>query len=125
MDCLFFSGYLFVKFDVRWIVFELYFDEFFNIFLDIFIVLEFCKYFLINIFLFNVDEIGLVDSIVNEGSVYKFGLEGFFYCIGYLIKKGKNFGGWKVRFFVFDGFYLKYYEVFGGVYFGMIKFLRV
>ena len=29
---------------------------------------------------------------------------------GYLTKKGKNFGGWKTRFFVLDGPVMEYYE---------------
>ena len=32
---------------------------------------------------------------------------------GYLTKKGKNFGGWKRRFFVLDGPVMRYYEMVG------------
>lgn len=30
--------------------------------------------------------------------------------LGYLTKRGKNFGGWKMRFFVMDGPIVNYYE---------------
>ncbi|EOO04344.1 hypothetical protein UCRPA7_118 [Phaeoacremonium minimum UCRPA7] len=40
---------------------------------------------------------------------------------GYLTKRGKNFGGWKARFFVLDGPQLKYYETPGGAHLGTIK----
>ncbi|GAB7359313.1 hypothetical protein MBLNU230_g5964t1 [Neophaeotheca triangularis] len=40
---------------------------------------------------------------------------------GYLTKRGKNFGGWKARFFVLDGPNLKYFEGPGGGHLGSIK----
>lgn len=40
---------------------------------------------------------------------------------GYLTKRGKNFGGWKARFFVLDGPEFRYYESEGGVHLGTIK----
>lgn len=40
---------------------------------------------------------------------------------GYLTKKGKNFGGWKSRFFVLDSPELRYYESPGGAHLGTIK----
>jgi RalA-binding protein 1 len=40
---------------------------------------------------------------------------------GYLTKRGKNFGGWKARFFVLDGPNLKYFEGPGGAQLGSIK----
>ncbi|KAG0639144.1 hypothetical protein HOY80DRAFT_1045916 [Tuber brumale] len=40
---------------------------------------------------------------------------------GYLTKRGKNFGGWKARYFVLDGPVLKYYESPGGSHLGQIK----
>ncbi|KAF2845074.1 RhoGAP-domain-containing protein [Plenodomus tracheiphilus IPT5] len=43
---------------------------------------------------------------------------------GYLTKRGKNFGGWKARFFVLDGPEFRYYEGEGGVHLGTIKLLN-
>jgi RalA-binding protein 1 len=40
---------------------------------------------------------------------------------GYLTKRGKNFGGWKARYFVLDGPDFKYYESHGGAHLGTIK----
>jgi RalA-binding protein 1 len=40
---------------------------------------------------------------------------------GYLTKRGKNFGGWKARFFVLDGPEFRYYEIEGGAHLGTIK----
>jgi RalA-binding protein 1 len=43
---------------------------------------------------------------------------------GYLTKRGKNFGGWKARYFVLDGPEFRYYEVEGGAHLGTIKLLN-
>lgn len=40
---------------------------------------------------------------------------------GYLTKRGKNFGGWKARYFVLDGPNFKYFEAPGGAHLGSIK----
>lgn len=40
---------------------------------------------------------------------------------GYLNKRGKNFGGWKAKYFVLDGPFLRYYESPGGSLVGSIK----
>ncbi|KZM21649.1 GTPase activator [Ascochyta rabiei] len=43
---------------------------------------------------------------------------------GYLTKRGKNFGGWKARYFVLQGPEFRYYEVEGGAHMGTIKLLN-
>lgn len=40
---------------------------------------------------------------------------------GYLTKRGKNFGGWKARYFILDGPILRYFECPGGTHLGSIK----
>ncbi|KAJ8099652.1 hypothetical protein POJ06DRAFT_114059 [Lipomyces tetrasporus] len=40
---------------------------------------------------------------------------------GYLTKRGKNFGGWKMRYFVLDSPELQYYEIAGGAHLGTIR----
>ncbi|KAK9468649.1 hypothetical protein V1512DRAFT_269514 [Lipomyces arxii] len=40
---------------------------------------------------------------------------------GYLTKKGKNFGGWKMRYFVLEEFQFQYFDNAGGVQLGSIK----
>ncbi|KAI6120779.1 hypothetical protein EDD16DRAFT_1474441 [Pisolithus croceorrhizus] len=42
------------------------------------------------------------------------------YKEGYLTKRGKNFGGWKTRFFVLQGPVLEYFESRGGTHLGSI-----
>ncbi|KAF9245269.1 hypothetical protein BU15DRAFT_85605 [Melanogaster broomeanus] len=42
------------------------------------------------------------------------------YKEGYLTKRGKNFGGWKSRYFVLQGPVLEYYESRGGTHLGSI-----
>lgn len=43
---------------------------------------------------------------------------------GYLTKRGKNFGGWKARYFVLDGSEFKYYEMPGGAHLGTIRLIN-
>ncbi|ORX43361.1 RhoGAP-domain-containing protein [Piromyces finnis] len=43
---------------------------------------------------------------------------------GYLIKRGKNFGGWKTRYFILADNILSYYDNHGGNYGGVIKLKR-
>ncbi|KAG6812828.1 hypothetical protein H0H92_016097 [Tricholoma furcatifolium] len=40
---------------------------------------------------------------------------------GYLTKRGKNFGGWKTRYFVLQGPVLEYYDCRGGAHLGSIQ----
>lgn len=40
---------------------------------------------------------------------------------GYLTKRGKNFGGWKARYFILAGPVLKYFDTQGGAQLGSIK----
>ncbi|KAF2876512.1 hypothetical protein BDV95DRAFT_228072 [Massariosphaeria phaeospora] len=40
---------------------------------------------------------------------------------GYLTKRGKNFGGWKARYFTLEGPEFRYYEIAGGAHLGTIK----
>lgn len=40
---------------------------------------------------------------------------------GYLTKRGKNFGGWKARYFVLETIELRYFESPGGAHLGTIK----
>lgn len=43
---------------------------------------------------------------------------------GFLTKRGKNFGGWKARYFVLDEPVLRYYESPGGALLGTIKLMN-
>lgn len=43
---------------------------------------------------------------------------------GFLTKKGKNFGGWKSRYFILDSPELRYFESPGGAHLGTIKLIN-
>jgi RalA-binding protein 1 len=119
-----FSGHAPAKLDARRIALDQYLDELLNTPLDLATALELCKYLSTNTLPPNADETGssLVDPNL-EGS-QKVGPGGRPYKTGYLTKRGKNFGGWKARYFILDGPHLKYYETPGGAHLGTIKLQR-
>lgn len=123
-DRALFSGHAPAKLDARRVVLNQYLDELLNTPLDMPTALELCKYLSTNTLPPNADETGTaVDSGVEVG-VQKTGPGGRPWKSGYLTKRGKNFGGWKARFFVLDGPLLKYYETPGGAHLGTIKLLK-
>lgn len=119
-----FSGHAPAKLDARRIALDQYLDELLNTPLDLATALELCKYLSTNTLPPNADETGssLVDPNVEGGQ--KAGPGGRPFKNGYLTKRGKNFGGWKARYFVLDGPHLKYYETPGGAHLGTIKLQR-
>ncbi|KAH8717449.1 putative Rho-type GTPase-activating protein 2 [Beauveria bassiana] len=116
-----FNGHSPAKLDARRQALEQYMDELLNTELDEATALELCKYLSTNAFAPNDDEIGAVSRLTPDQSAQSFAPDGRVVRSGYLTKKGKNFGGWKVRFFVLDGLNLKYYETPGGPHLGTIK----
>lgn len=119
-----FSGHAPAKLDARRVALDYYLDELLNTPLDNATALELCKYLSSNTLPPNADETGSspADPAV-EGS-QKVGAGGRPLKNGYLTKRGKNFGGWKARYFVLDGPLLKYYETPGGAHLGTIKLQR-
>lgn len=119
-----FSGHAPAKLDARRIALDQYLDELLNTPLDLATALELCKYLSTNTLPPNADETGSspADPAI-EGS-QKVGPGGRPYKNGYLTKRGKNFGGWKARYFILDGPHLKYYETPGGAHLGTIKLQR-
>jgi RalA-binding protein 1 len=74
----------------------------------------------------DVIEPGSVESSLSAGSSHgksslTIGPDGRPRKEGYLTKRGKNFGGWKERFFVLHGPDLRYFEAPGGAHLGSIK----
>ncbi|EGX92001.1 RhoGAP domain-containing protein [Cordyceps militaris CM01] len=116
-----FSGHSPAKLDARRQVLETYMDELLNTQLDEATALELCRYLSTNTLPPNADEIGAVAKLTPDHSAHHIGPDGRAVRTGYLTKKGKNFGGWKVRFFVVNGPNLKYYETPGGPHLGTIK----
>jgi len=116
-----FSGHAPAKLDARRIALNHYLDELLNTPLDTNTALELCKYLSTNTLPPNADETGSSTAERNKESSQKIGPDGRPFRSGYLTKRGKNFGGWKARFFVLDGPHLKYYETPGGAHLGTIK----
>ncbi|OIW34431.1 RhoGAP-domain-containing protein, partial [Coniochaeta ligniaria NRRL 30616] len=119
-----FSGHAPAKLDARRIALDQYLDELLNTPLDLATALELCKYLSTNTLPPNADETGSSPADPTIEGSQKVGPGGRPYKNGYLTKRGKNFGGWKARYFVLDGPLLKYYETPGGAHLGTIKLQR-
>ena len=63
---------------------------------------------------------GLGNTDVGDSTV-SVGPDGRSRRTGYLTKRGKNFGGWKARYFVLETTELRYFECPGGAHLGTIK----
>lgn len=118
-----FSGHAPAKLDARRIALNQYLDELLNTPLDLPTALELCKYLSTSTLPPNADETGSSPAEYNAES-QRLGPGGRPFRNGYLTKRGKNFGGWKARYFVLDGPLLKYYETPGGAHLGTIKLQR-
>ncbi|KAK4240803.1 hypothetical protein C8A03DRAFT_12912 [Achaetomium macrosporum] len=118
-----FSGHAPAKLDARRVALNQYLDELLNTPLDNATALELCKYLSTNTLPPNADETGSSTGDSN-GESQRVGPGGRPFRNGYLTKRGKNFGGWKARYFVLDGPHLKYYETPGGAHLGTIKLQR-
>ncbi|KAK4044454.1 hypothetical protein C8A01DRAFT_12269 [Parachaetomium inaequale] len=115
-----FSGHAPAKLDARRIALNQYLDELLNTPLDNATALELCKYLSTSTLPPNADEVGSSTGESHAES-QRVGPGGRPFRNGYLTKRGKNFGGWKARYFVLDGPLLKYYETPGGAHLGTIK----
>ncbi|KAI1433671.1 hypothetical protein GGR50DRAFT_667677 [Xylaria sp. CBS 124048] len=117
-----FSGHAPAKLDARRTVLDNYLDELLNTPLDPMTAVELCKYLSTNALPPNSDDVSFTPMDDNgEAGPLKKGLGGRPFQSGYLTKRGKNFGGWKARYFVLDSPTLKYYETPGGAHLGTIK----
>jgi RalA-binding protein 1 len=115
-----FSGHAPAKLDARRQALDLYLDELLNTPLDTATAVELCRYLSVNTLPPNADETGSAPSDPVMDAIQT-GSNGRPFKSGYLTKRGKNFGGWKARFFVLDGPHLKYFETPGGAHLGTIK----
>ncbi|TDZ58333.1 putative Rho-type GTPase-activating protein 2 [Colletotrichum trifolii] len=114
-----FSGHAPAKLDARRVALDHYLEELLETPLDNVSAVELCRYLSTNTLPPNADDAGSMESLVETKA--KSGPGGRPFRTGYLTKRGKNFGGWKARFFVLDGPHLKYYETPGGAHLGTIK----
>jgi RalA-binding protein 1 len=113
-----FSGHAPAKVDARRAALDTYLDEMLNTQMDLTSALEVCKYLSTNTLAPHKEDF-TPDS--PNASPTKTGPGGRPLKDGYLTKRGKNFGGWKARYFVLDGPIFKYYESPGGPHLGTIK----
>lgn len=119
-DRTLFSGHAPAKLDARRQALNQYLDEALNTALDTPSAVELCKYLSTNVLPPNADEMGSSTGQADEGGL-RLGPGGRQFKTGYLTKRGKNFGGWKARFFSVEGPQLKYFETPGGAHLGTIK----
>ncbi|KAF5878431.1 uncharacterized protein Bfra_000597 [Botrytis fragariae] len=119
-DKYLFSGHSPAKIDARRAALDHYLDELLNTELDTKSALEICRYLSSNTMEPHADDLTPSSDTGSESPV-KTGPGGRPLKNGYLTKKGKNFGGWKARFFMLDGPVFKYYESPGGPHLGTIK----
>jgi RalA-binding protein 1 len=117
-----FSGHAPAKVDARRVALDKYLDEILNTQMDTGAALDICRYLSTNAMEPNADDMTPGGDSPSFGeSPVKTGPGGRPLKNGYLTKRGKNFGGWKARFFVLDGPVFKYYESPGGPHLGAIK----
>lgn len=115
-----FVGYSPVVVDARREAIDLYFEELLDMELDEPSALIICRFLSTDVLdpandpprHPGVNQESLPQATSSSGKVVK---------TGFLTKRGKNFGGWKSRYFILDGPELKYYDTPGGPQIGAIK----
>ncbi|RFU35202.1 hypothetical protein B7463_g1150, partial [Scytalidium lignicola] len=115
-----FSGHAPAKMDARRAALERYLDELLNTPLETGAAVELCRYLSTNAMDPHAGDVTPSGDSADSPTI-RTGPGGRPFKNGYLTKRGKNFGGWKARFFVLDGPVFKYYESPGGPHLGTIK----
>jgi RalA-binding protein 1 len=118
-DRALFTGHAPARIDARRDAVNEYFSAVLNTPMDERTALVICQ-FLSNDTIDPLTDNGFRDSVM-LGSLNGTGPRGRSKKEGYLTKRGKNFGGWKARFFIIEDPVLKYYECPGGAHLGSIK----
>ncbi|KAK2741467.1 hypothetical protein FQN57_005600 [Myotisia sp. PD_48] len=119
-----FSGHAPAKVDARRAALNSYFEALLDTPMDDKAALVICHFLTQDAIEPRDDETSLVGSGVGDPDskpYMQLGSDGKPQMEGYLTKRGKNFGGWKSRYFVLQGPELKYYESPGGAHLGTIK----
>ncbi|MCJ1431670.1 hypothetical protein MMC27_001025 [Xylographa pallens] len=116
-----FSGHAPARIDARRIALEKYFEAILDTPMDEKAALIICQYLSTQVIhIEEFEKSGMVGGVEAQPTL-KLGLDGRIVKEGFLTKRGKNFGGWKARFFVLDEPALRYYESPGGHLLGTIK----
>ncbi|PGH18732.1 hypothetical protein AJ79_00145 [Helicocarpus griseus UAMH5409] len=116
-----FTGHSPAKVDARRAVLNSYFESILDTPLEEAGALVVCQFLTADAIEPRDDETSLVNGESKGKHSYPLGPDGKPRIEGYLTKRGKNFGGWKARYFVLHGPELKYYESPGGPHMGTIK----
>jgi RalA-binding protein 1 len=116
-----FSGHSPAIVDARRNALNQYFGELLEAAADERSALVVCQFLSSDVIEARDDETSLLTPTQRNKPVLALGPEGRPVKEGYLTKRGKNFGGWKVRYFILQGPELKYFEAPGGTHLGTIK----
>ncbi|EEH37940.2 RhoGAP domain-containing protein [Paracoccidioides lutzii Pb01] len=116
-----FSGHSPAKVDARRAALNSYFESILETVTDVAGALVVCQFLTADAIEPRDDETSLINGEHKGRPSYPLGPDGKPRIEGYLTKRGKNFGGWKARYFVLDGPELRYYESPGGPHMGTIK----
>lgn len=116
-----FSGHSPAKVDARRIALNAYFEELLDTPMDEKAACVICQFLTSDAIEPRDDETSLLNSDTQEKLEILRGSDGRPRKEGYLTKRGKNFGGWKARYFVLHGPEFKYFESPGGPHMGTIK----
>ena len=122
-DRKFFVGHSPAMIDTRRQIIDAYFDDLFDVELDENSALIICRFLSTDV-LDPDTEVPKRPGVNTESLPQMTSLSGKVVKTGYLTKRGKNFGGWKSRYFVIDSPELKYYETPGGAHLGTIRIHR-
>ena len=116
-----FNGHAPAKVDARRVALENYFEALLDTQMDEKSAVALCKYLSTNALEpSSGDGIG----VIRPNSPTRQTSNGQIFKEGYLTKRGKNFGGWKSRFFMLDEPVLRYYDAPGGALLGKIALIR-
>lgn len=116
-----FNGHAPTRIDARRAALESYFESILDTPMDDTGALVICRYLSNNVLGSRGDD-GAGNALPPEaGTPVTVGPDGRLIKEGYLTKRGKNFGGWKARFFVLNEPTLRYYESPGGSLLGTIR----
>ncbi|KAE8376851.1 hypothetical protein BDV26DRAFT_293763 [Aspergillus bertholletiae] len=116
-----FSGHSPAKVDARRAALNAYFEALLDTPMDEKAALVICQFLTSDAIEPRDDETSLLKGSQHLSSEILRGPDGKPRKEGYLTKRGKNFGGWKARYFVLHGPELKYLESPGGPHLGTIK----
>ncbi|KAJ5514868.1 Rho GTPase activation protein [Penicillium fimorum] len=116
-----FSGHSPAKVDLRRAALNAYFDRLLDTPMDENAAIAICQFLTSDAIEPRDDETSLLKGLAQTRPDMPRGPDGKPQKEGYLTKRGKNFGGWKARYFVLDGPELRYYESPGGPHMGTIK----